>query len=149
MKTQLIFFLLLIQVPAFSQDSIQTIPITIHPVVGTVIDSSEKVRYRILTYYRSENFDSASIRRTQDGTLIMEVQIKDSALLYRKITFSELKQIRDLITYVSGVPAPITNIPMEEGGPVQPKKRTKGFGWVIGGAAIIIVVTMIVSVRGI
>lgn len=98
--------------------------------VGNVIDSAEKVKYRIFPYYSPKEFVSAVFIRNQDSSIVLKTRFKSDSSIEKPISWEEFVWIKNMIKTDYGNENPGLKI----------KKDSKKFnlslfsGFSIGGA---------------
>ncbi|MFI5203842.1 MAG: hypothetical protein ACHQF2_05045 [Flavobacteriales bacterium] len=65
--------------------------VTIHPLVGTVIDSTEKVKYHLFPYWKKENFKQASFYRQADSSVVLVGTMKNDSTIQLSFSKQDLK----------------------------------------------------------
>lgn len=75
--------------------------IVVSPVVGKVIDSTEKVDYRIMSYFSYKKFKHAVFIRTSDTTITIRATFKGDSVVERPIKLREYGLIKSAVEGVA------------------------------------------------
>ena len=94
MKTIFLFLIFYYTLHATAQNRDTVI---ISPKVGAVIDSIEKVSYRIFPYFSSKNFISAILFLEKDSSISIEAHLKPDSIVEKKISKTELEWIKSMV----------------------------------------------------
>lgn len=108
--------------------------IVLHDTVGESIDSTEKTKYHLFTFWSAKQFNHAEFLMNADSTLSIRGTMKDGAVYIIPCTKKEFDQYNYQVRYYAGL---------------VPKKSGKGCGEALGAGlgSLVGTVTAFISWR--
>lgn len=77
--------------------------IILHDTVGTSIDSTEKAKYHLFTFWSAKQFDHAEFLLNADSTISIRGTMKDGAVYIIPCTKKEFDQYNYQVRYYAGL----------------------------------------------
>jgi len=100
-KLHLTFILSIVIIICKAQDTI-----LISSKVGNMIDSIEKVHYRLFPFYSSKIFIAAAFIRESDSTIMLEAKLRKDSVVKKKISQQEFEIMKTIINQISPIVIP-------------------------------------------
>lgn len=77
--------------------------VTLHPLVGERIDSTEKIKYHLFPYWKKEDYSSAYITEEPGSGYKITGLMKDGSTKTIPVTAADIKNMHFLVSYYGGL----------------------------------------------